>query len=408
MHAKLSYAVAERSKKGEDRFVEKPEGASALFGVFDGHGGRLASTYGAQHLATKLHGMGAHATSEDIASAFWEADKELGQKGDTDGSTATCLLAAHHAESDGYDCTLAWVGDSQALVIDLAAQSEKPAVVAESSRHCADDPTEKQRLKNTWEISKAIRIAAAQGQTTKPRTLDGEYAPQSILEWAQKLDITLNDSEAALVGRAIERGDRIDAKRNVLAPGELDASLMTSVLAPRVPGGKEFLHKVNTPSSSTHGGNVFGPGTGVTGARAIGSAATFASQDALAAGIKQGGLRTVSTAVTRAIGDWDGSRALVPHPEVTRFRVTSSQCVRAVIASDGLWDLVSPDEASEVLRTGKSATSCANRLLEKALYRSNTKFNELKDDTTVMVVELNPSGEPPPVAPAGGGCCVVS
>ena len=147
--------------------------------------------------------------------------------------------------------------------------------------------------------------------------------------------------------------------------------------------------------------------TGITSEKTV--ASTFASQDALVAGLNQGGLKSVSTAVTRALGDWDGSRALVPHPDVARFRVTRSQCLRAVLASDGLWDFVRPDEASRVLRAGKSASSCADRLLEMAVSRSNAKFNELKDDTTVLVVELNPSGEPPPlVAPAGGGCCVVS
>ena len=42
-----------------------------------------------------------------------------------------------------------------------------------------------------------------------------------------------------------------------------------------------------------------------------------------------------------------GSRALVPHPEILRFRVPADGCQRVVLASDGLWDFV---DASEVAR----------------------------------------------------------
>ena len=105
-----------------------------------------------------------------------------------------------------------------------------------------------------------------------------------------------------------------------------------------------------------------------------------------------------------------GSRALVPHPEILRFRVPADGCQRVVLASDGLWDFVTPDEAcTKVLCRAKDAADAAYSLASLAQQRSNMRFNELKDDTTVLVVELNPSGAPPPLsAAAGTGCCAVS
>ena len=47
--------------------------------------------------------------------------------------------------------------------------------------------------------------------------------------------------------------------------------------------------------------------------------------------------------------------------------------------------------------------------MQLAIEQSNRKFNDLKDDTSVLVVELNPSNGAMPLAgaPGGGACCVV-
>lgn len=405
-----SHAVARRMKKDEDKFahLERSDRSPAtLYGVFDGHGGKTASTYGSQQLARELQALGPSASDKDIEAAFWAADAELG-KICTDGSTASILLVSR--QSDGFECTLAWVGDSQAVVVEMTPEG---SIVAESTRHCADARLERVRVQQTWDISKAIRFAIAEGLEQAPRTLEGVYSPESIMRCARNLNLTLTLDEAMLVGRAIERGDRLDMQRMQSALGSaIDTSLLQSTIAPRVPGGKAFLHKVAaSPGNSKHGGSAFlsTPNnsqhgqTGITGSDLPGDV----DHISLGNSITRGNVQSVSTAVTRAIGDWDGSRAMIPHPEIIRFKVTGSRCVRTVIASDGLWDLVSVEEASKVLKKGKTPTSCADKLLEMALFRSNSKFNELKDDTTVMVIELNPSGEPIQLA-ATASCCAIS
>ena len=110
------------------------------------------------------------------------------------------------------------------------------------------------------------------------------------------------------------------------------------------------------------------------------------------------GAPPVSTVVSRSIGDWDGSRAIVPEPDVLRFDVPADGLVRVVIASDGVWDFVTPAQAAMVLRTSSSAQAAASRLVRVASRRSHSALGRLKDDTTALVIELNPSGLPLPVA----------
>lgn len=102
---------------------------------------------------------------------------------------------------------------------------------------------------------------------------------------------------------------------------------------------------------------------------------------------------------------------MIPQPEVLRFEVRHGQHVRVVICSDGVWDLVTLSEAAALARRAPSAHDAARRIADKARTRSLSKFDRLKDDTTCVVVDLNPSRQPvsPPDGGAGpGGCCAVS
>jgi len=99
-----------------------------------------------------------------------------------------------------------------------------------------------------------------------------------------------------------------------------------------------------------------------------------------------------STLVTRSIGDWDSSRACIPHPDIHRFEVPSGTHARIVLASDGLWDFVTHERAAELVAAARSARKAADRLVSLAEVRSKAKFNRLKDDTTVIVVDLDYRG----------------
>jgi len=84
-------------------------------------------------------------------------------------------------------------------------------------------------------------------------------------------------------------------------------------------------------------------------------------------------------AVSRAFGDGALKRWVVADPAVTRVAL-DAMCEFLVIASDGLWDKVSNQEAVDAVSTSP-ATAC-RELVDMARHRGS------RDDVTVMVVDL--------------------
>ncbi|XVE90743.1 hypothetical protein DITRI_Ditri20bG0101600 [Diplodiscus trichospermus] len=88
--------------------------------------------------------------------------------------------------------------------------------------------------------------------------------------------------------------------------------------------------------------------------------------------------------VTRSIGDDDLKPAVTAEPEITET-VLSVEDEFLVMASDGLWDVVSNTEVVSIIRdTVKEPTMCSKRLATEAAERGS------KDNITVIVVFLRP------------------
>ncbi|CAO1948528.1 unnamed protein product [Urochloa humidicola] len=87
-----------------------------------------------------------------------------------------------------------------------------------------------------------------------------------------------------------------------------------------------------------------------------------------------------SLAVSRSFGDAGLKRWVVAEPAVTRVALHAG-CEFIVIASDGLWDKVSNQEAVGVVSRSRNAAAC-RELVELARRRGS------RDDVTVMVVDL--------------------
>ena len=103
----------------------------------------------------------------------------------------------------------------------------------------------------------------------------------------------------------------------------------------------------------------------------------------------------VSACVTRSLGDWDASRAVIPEPDCHAWPVPRGEPFyeRVVLASDGLWDLVDFAGTEAVCRKVPDPQLCAERLLRIAKTESSRRgYRGLKDDTTILVVDLNPGG----------------
>jgi len=117
--------------------------------------------------------------------------------------------------------------------------------------------------------------------------------------------------------------------------------------------------------------------------------------------VKEDGAAVVgaSTAVSRSIGDWDSSRALVPEPGLRTVDVPAGAYRRFVIASDGLWASVKEKrvvQAAHDRATAGDPAKCATALLA-AVVRANARHprppanpGDVRDDTTIVVVDVAP------------------
>ena len=112
--------------------------------------------------------------------------------------------------------------------------------------------------------------------------------------------------------------------------------------------------------------------------------------------------------MTRSMCDWRASDLVLPEPQIHTFEVPATGRHRICLASDGLWDVCSFKDAAEIMYNASTCKVAANRLLRVAAeeYLENRGHEFMDDDTTVMVIELNPSGVKH-VPPGGAGCCTV-
>ncbi len=95
-------------------------------------------------------------------------------------------------------------------------------------------------------------------------------------------------------------------------------------------------------------------------------------------------------AVSRAIGDRMLKPYVISSPEVTRYTVTPHDQY-LVLATDGLWDVLSSTEVASVLSClpDNSAAAAAQLLVKEALTRGST------DNITALVVDLTQPQYPP-------------
>jgi protein phosphatase 1L len=86
-------------------------------------------------------------------------------------------------------------------------------------------------------------------------------------------------------------------------------------------------------------------------------------------------------AMSRALGDVSLKPFVTPEPRIAEGILGRSDDL-AVIASDGLWDALTSEEAIKIARTGADPATAADLLRETALERGST------DNITVIVLDL--------------------
>ena len=99
---------------------------------------------------------------------------------------------------------------------------------------------------------------------------------------------------------------------------------------------------------------------------------------------------------------------VLPHPQLHSFEVAPSEHVRVILASDGLWDVCSVDDAARVARQSATAQEAVNTLVEWAehQYLEVRRKKRVGDDTTILVVDVNPCGLPFEPAVRASICCI--
>lgn len=97
----------------------------------------------------------------------------------------------------------------------------------------------------------------------------------------------------------------------------------------------------------------------------------------------------ISLQVTRSIGDAYGPRSVIPDPEIAELEVPRGEFCRFVLASDGVFEVLSAADVTKfvnrIAHPGKAAKNLAVHAKQKRLYGGHAA-----DDITVIVVDMNP------------------
>ena len=384
-----------RSLKGEDAYATSCDDRlmKGSYGVFDSHGGKEAGTICADQLIKKLLSITQTPRSGSDAfplsmvdEEFWAVDKHLGANGVMSGTTASVLMVAASAKGPlvpTLNCKLAWVGDSTACVVDMTADTMEP--VHRTSDHNPSNAKETQRMEWEWQVRAELRAIAAEkreaeaarddikdddsfrllvkgedhGELSKDSFYAKSRAPtlEEVREAVKAMDLAgLDERDLQTLVRALGREKRIEApeKRKSLSspPGK---PMLTRA-------NSSIIKRVSENDPSVHGPTVLAGGSSHNGS-------------------KHG---VVNVCVTRSIGDWDGARAMIPQPDVLTFEVQPSSHMRVIICSDGVWDMMTLEEACKITRRASTAKAAAQSIVEKAYNRGMAKFERLKDDTTCV------------------------
>jgi len=90
-------------------------------------------------------------------------------------------------------------------------------------------------------------------------------------------------------------------------------------------------------------------------------------------------------AVSRALGDTFLLPYVTPEPDIKEIDISSSQNQLLILACDGLWDVVTDEEALSIATSAADPEEAATKLRDSALQKGST------DNISVIVIKLPPS-----------------
>lgn len=432
--SKKDFAVAEQVKKGEDRWCAVKDSDQAFYGLFDGHGGPLVASGLAQSLPSKILST----DSPDFVEAFYAVDRELGESIPRQGSTATAAHVARRSPRS-VRVTLAWVGDSKAIGINMLGRS----LVWQSTLHHVTSKEEQSRIMLQWKLRDQGRRARNEKEMDDlvSRLVEEDNHRKAVAAAGGAFSSTFKrasdrspafdssqHSSVSSTSDSVEGDEILESTRRLASRGGVEtiqASFATTRdMLERALSYESRVERVAAALGNLRRSQSFvGHRAGIDG-RAVGPMVLQSvwhqpdeeeTKDAkLNASSETACLKGASTCVTRAVGDYDSSRTLIPHPdvaihdmEIDEAKAESEAAIwrRYVLASDGLWDVVKSSKAFKIASNAATPTEAANALLAHAKRQYVRKVdkrhaipaNPFRDDTTVLVFDVrlgDPAAKP--------------
>lgn len=147
-------------------FGNHPSTASntAFFGIYDGHGGAKAAQFAAERLHKNIATMG-------IPDGFAETNNQLGESREFKSGTTAVTAIAEKRHEGATNVTLAWLGDSRAVLASLSGK-----VLGATKDHKLSDPAEQERIRKAggslvYGLNNIARVVGAFGGLNMSRSI---------------------------------------------------------------------------------------------------------------------------------------------------------------------------------------------------------------------------------------------
>ena len=307
----------------------------SIAAVFDGHGGKIAAERCKNELVPTLleiaHRGSSAIDDAAIADACWGMDESIGIQRIDDGTTATVgLFKQKKGKLEGL---IAWIGDSTALRVDMTAKTEAGVLVPGSTTadHVPSNKSEVHRLQLQWVVRQQIEQererAAEEGispmstMTTDERLSHGSemsvvaaHMPPDDEEVQRAVRALgheeLNSDDLALMVRALAREKQMELRNGKCKPARFASPCLTLALPLTLPLALTLAQFSFIPNLYL---TLLLPYPHRSPAATERRSYIGVHRDSrrLCSPAASGGGRPVSLAMTRSIGDWDASRAMV-------------------------------------------------------------------------------------------------
>ena len=409
--------VNAESHKGEDFWTHQIVGAVNGFAVFDGHGGkdcaRQCASEESDGVLPRLLAGSTLPTATEIADAFWDMDAKCGAAlaargghgreggGAHAGSTSNILFvealeprkskqaaaivpSSDPARPSGFRCIWAWTGDSTGITVDMSAGKLGPC----TANHIPDNPVEASNLRLLEAVGKIVLKGkgkkAKRTEETGEAGTTGEPVEGEEEEDGEEAETPLTLAEVT----AAMKKARMQATPTCSPELILKALERERLIAHVIPKGRKYRRNAvmqRRPRAKDENEPMV----------------VATHEDPYSSHYRD-------LLMTRSICDWTKSCWVLPQPETLEFTIKGRERIRVVLASDGLWDICTPERAAAIVFKAATLQQAAEELLQiaKDVYQGERGLEKMGDDTTVMVLEMNPAGVQSRGEPKQGGCIV--